>query len=364
MLSIKIKIKLIKVSFIVIACSVWGILVSLMEHAMRSEIPLTNLNQYSFRSSLLANLLGGVIGGIVFGIFEIFIFEKTFSKSSFYKSVIAKSSLYLFLNFIFLLVGSLIYTLDHTGESIFSSEVWGMIGRYLSSAGPLFIFVSWGTIFILIIFFLNISKRFGSGVLPNIILGKYHTPKEEWRIFMFLDLTSSTPIAEKLGNKKYYEFLNDFFSDVADPVMYSKGEIYQYVGDEVTLSWTLQNGRERENCVRCFFDIKDRILQRRAYYKSRYNLLPEFKAGMHFGSVTIGEVGILKKAIVFSGDVLNTTARIRSECSALNKQLLVSRNLLSIIYLDDAYSINKIGFAELRGKSKKTELYSIDQEKL
>jgi adenylate cyclase len=54
---------------------------------------------------------------------------------------------------------------------------------------------------------------------------------------MFVDLLSSTTIAEALGNEKYHNLLHDFYADITNPIIYNKGEIYQYVGDEVIVSW-------------------------------------------------------------------------------------------------------------------------------
>jgi len=56
---------------------------------------------------------------------------------------------------------------------------------------------------------------------------------------MFVDLLSSTTIAEALGNEKYHNLLHDFYADITNPIIYNKGKIYQYVGDEVIVSWRL-----------------------------------------------------------------------------------------------------------------------------
>lgn len=145
---------------------------------------------------------------------------------------------------------------------------------------------------------------------------------------MFLDIKSSTTIAEKIKHKKYFELLNDFFNDVTDPIIYNKGEIYQYVGDEITVSWKLENQIENLNCINCFFEIDKLIQNLGDRYTDKYNLIPEFKAGLHVGEVIKGEVGVVKKEIVFSGDVLNTTSRIQAECNRLNSTLLISKDLL------------------------------------
>ncbi len=76
---------------------------------------------------------------------------------------------------------------------------------------------------------------------------------------MFLDINSSTTIAEELGDQKYHELLKDFFSDITNPIIDNNGEIYQYVGDEVVVAWKYEDGIENGKCIKCFFDIKTQI---------------------------------------------------------------------------------------------------------
>ncbi len=53
---------------------------------------------------------------------------------------------------------------------------------------------------------------------------------------MFLDIKSSTTIAEQLGLENYYSLLNYFFHEISELVRSTKAEIYQYIGDEVVLT--------------------------------------------------------------------------------------------------------------------------------
>ena len=48
------------------------------------------------------------------------------------------------------------------------------------------------------------------------MFGVYHKPREVDRMFMFADMKSSTSVAEKIGNLKFGQLLQDFFSDVSD----------------------------------------------------------------------------------------------------------------------------------------------------
>lgn len=170
---------------------------------------------------------------------------------------------------------------------------------------------------------------------------------------MFLDINSSTAIAERLGDEKYHQLLKDFFAGITDPVLEHDGEIYQYVGDEVVVSWKMQDEANKNNhCLLCFFALKDHIATKKDKYLRRYGLVPSFKAGMHCGKVVAGEVGIIKRDISYSGDVLNTTARILSKCNDLNAEVIVSSGLLKSLSLPgDLYTSPWAG-SLLRVKAK------------
>ena len=93
-----------------------------------------------------------------------------------------------------------------------------------------------------------------------------------------------------------------------------------------------------------------------------FGLVPGFKAGFHHGKVTMGEIGVVKKEIVFTGDVLNTTARIQSLCNSLKTGLLISQDLLEILHLENKYDVAEMGEFELRGKKAKMKLYQVTVE--
>jgi adenylate cyclase len=181
------------------------------------------------------------------------------------------------------------------------------------------------------LFYNEISDNIGQGVLLNFFTGKYHRPKEEERIFMFLDMKSSTTIAEKLGHVEYFKILKDYYSDLSDPIVRYGGEIYQYVGDEIVISWKYKKAFKNNNPLQCFFAMKESLIGQSKKYTAEYGVIPTFKAGIHLGRVTIGEIGDIKKEIIFSGDVLNTTARIQGLCNNYKVDLLVSEDFLGSI---------------------------------
>ena len=220
-------------------------------------------------------------------------------------------------------------------------------------------FVMWGAIILFTIFLLQVNDKFGPGILLKFVMGKYHKPRKEQRIFMFLDMRSSTMIAEKISNEKYFNLLRDLFTDITGTILNTEGEIYQYVGDEIVISWSIKKGIRNANCVRCFFEIQRKLLNLGTAYEQKYGLIPELKAGIHYGDVMAGEVGIIKKDIIYSGDVLNTTARIQEQCNQYSVDILISKETFDLLSDTDGYKLIPLGSIELRGKVRKIDLNTV-----
>ena len=98
-------------------------------------------------------------------------------------------------------------------------------------------------------FLLQMNRMIGASVLRYFVAGVYHRPRTEERIFLFLDLADSTAHAERLGSARYFELLRTVVDGLTEPILESRGEIYQYAGDEVVITWPLGRGVSDANCV-------------------------------------------------------------------------------------------------------------------
>jgi len=247
------------------------------------------------------------------------------------------------------------------------SEHGGLLAYYTSEQYRDFVlggrFVAALMILTLVSFLINfvrqLNRMLGPGTLVNLLLGRYHRPVAEERIFMFLDLNNSTAIAAALGPLRFNDFKNDFFHDLAEPVLETRGQIYQYVGDEAVVTWTAERGLRQGNCLRCVFLVSERIHEQKDRYLARYGIVPEFKAGLHGGPVVTAEIGDIKKDIVHSGDTVNTAARVEAQCRPLERRVLVSAALLSQCQVPEELELEDMGERELRGKVEALRLYSV-----
>lgn len=216
-----------------------------------------------------------------------------------------------------------------------------------------------GILIIVFNFVFEINQMLGQRVLRNFVTGAYHRPREEERIFLFIDLVGSTGIAERVGALRFHGLLDMFFRGLGDSVVEHEGEIHKYVGDEVIISWPAGKIRKAGAPIACYFAIMDKVASKASTYQEAFGLAPTFRAALHAGSVVTGEMGGVKREIVFLGDTVNTTARIMQTCSDLNEDFLVSQAAMDLTGLPEGISSDVKGPVKLRGREQLVELYGL-----
>ncbi len=297
--------------------------------------------------------------GLLVGVIEVFFINKAFAKLSFSKKIFYKIIIYSFILFVVTIITFPIVASLELNTTISDSKVWDKLFQYLTSFTHFSTDLQSTVSLALSIFYFEISENIGHRILINFFTGKYHSPTVEKRIFMFTDMKSSTTIAEKLGHIKYFELLKVYYNDLSEAIIEYSGEIYQYVGDEIVVSWKFNEGIFNNNCIKCYFAMKEDLRKREKWYLTEFGIFPNFKAGFHFGQVTTGEIGALKKEIIFTGDVLNSTARIQGLCNDYKVDLLVSGDLVKRLNPESDFHIKSFGKNELRGKKENIELFTI-----
>ena len=311
----------------------------------------------SIKSVLLLAITFGVLYGLVYGLMGYYLERKLFRKLSLGKVILFKTMVSIALLFLILWLFRLVLFDLFIASSLnvnhfLDDEIWGHIFYLL--------LIYYFFMALLISFINQVNKKYGPGVLVPLLFGRYRHPREEERIFLFMDLKSSTTTAEKLGHLQYSSFIRDCFEDINEILFPFRAQVYQYVGDEIVVMWPEKEGLKDNYCVRFFYACKKRFHEKEEYYLKNYDFTPEFKAGLHSGKVTAVEIGEIKKDIAYHGDTLNTAARIQSICNQYNKNFLVSEYLLSKLELNPFIKTEILGKVSLRGKSDKIGIVSLD----
>jgi adenylate cyclase len=205
----------------------------------------------------------------------------------------------------------------------------------------------------------DVNTLLGQNVLLNFIFGRYYAPRLESRVFLFIDMEGSTGLAERLGPLAFHRLVNRFVNDLTQPIVAARGEIHRYIGDEVIATWTLKDGIADGRSVGACFAAIDQLAKRAPDYRRDFGSAVTVRAGLHCGPVVTGEMGTVRKEIVFLGDTVNTAARIQELCRETGDRVLASADLIDRLELPPGIAKRSLGDLRLRGKGADLALYAL-----
>ena len=298
----------------------------------------------------------GIIGCIITAIL-LFYLKPAFYHQPVWLSIILKLVITLILFFVISFFLLMIYFFINYTKDL-SNYFNSFFGKIVYTNTFQTFMIDMGLMTFISIILLEVTDKYGPGMFWSMLTGEYQKPKIENRIFIFLDINESTSIAEHLGHERYFRMLRNFFNDITLPVLANDGEIYQYVGDEIVLSWlnTPDNKVKSLKFIRNTYYLLERLGKQ---YEKRFGTQPTFKAGIHAGEVTAGFIGQIKKDLIYCGDTMNTAARIRSMCNELNERFILSEDFVADFSAPHGYEISKIGTMELKGREEPVKLFSL-----
>ncbi len=328
----------------------WGFTAT-FEMGYDEELPL-NFNQ------LIAFFISS-FSGLIFATFlEILVFKRIFRKWAFGWALLLKT-----------ILSSIIVIGLIIGGAYFYQLVFGtfpVVGKIRMNPNELFsipifwgIAIYWGSIIDLNFFFLSVHTLTGNTLFAQYARGRFYKPVSEGRVFLFIDMDGSVKTAERLGNDQYFRLLNEVYFDFSAPIEQYGAEIYQFVGDEIVMSWDLKSGVERNRCIRLFFEMQRVLEANKEKYMNKYGAAPSFKGALHLGDVVSGEVGFVRTGIIYSGEVINTTARLERLAGSIKRKLLISDDLFNELNTEELHYEN-LGRITLKGIVEKHTVYAVE----
>jgi adenylate cyclase len=219
---------------------------------------------------------------------------------------------------------------------------------------------SLATAFVLVAL-LQAAGLVGRRTFLDLLRGRYWRPRLERRFFLFVDLVGSTGIAERGGPLAMHRVLAEVFAATAEPIAANRGEIYQYVGDEIVVTWTQAEGSIAARPVRCFFEMQAALAARASAFHAAFGEVPQLRGAVHLGEVVAGEVGEERRAIVFHGDAVNATSRLEQATRDLGCRFLASGDALGAVGPLEGLRLRDAGALSLRGRQQAMRAFAVDQ---
>jgi adenylate cyclase len=235
----------------------------------------------------------------------------------------------------------------------------GVVTVYNARTGLIAVCLSLVAVAVVVMMF-QAAGLVGYRTFMALLLGKYRRPYAERRFFLFVDVVGSTAIAERLGALEAHRFLAAVFSAVAEPIELCRGEIYQYVGDEIVITWVEADGVADARALRCFFAMRAALAADANRFVQRFGVQPELRAALHLGEVIAGEVGQVRRAIVFHGDVMNTTGRLEQATREVGCFFIASAEALASLGPPPEIRTHDLGALALRGRVEPIHAFCVE----
>jgi adenylate cyclase len=209
---------------------------------------------------------------------------------------------------------------------------------------------------------LGITNIIGRRAFLNLIIGRYHTPVEENRFVLFVDIAGSTGLAERMGGIGIHRLLDHTFRLLSLSVVDYRGEVLNYVGDEVIVTWPESSGAVDWRPLRCFMAMREELARASGQLEREFGVVPRIRGSLHFGPVIVGEIGDIKRAIVFNGDVMNTAARLEELSRNVDGGFLASRAAMERFGSAPPFTVRDLGRLPIRGRADGIDVIGIDAQ--
>src|ERR1700722_5781011 len=301
-------------------------------------------------SSMMVGTIYGLLLCVAIGGVELFVLDGLMrdwlSRLSFTVNLIVRSTIY----------AAIIMTIQwfHLGEVIAGLPADTFSQNFLSG------FISAAVISVLMNLGFGIANIIGPRAFLNFVSGRYHSPIEENRFVLFVDIAGSTGLVERLGGIAIHCFLDHTFRLLTLAVVDYRGEVLNYVGDEVIVTWPERGGAVDCRPLQCFAAMRAELSRASSQFEREFGATPRIRGSLHFGPVIVGEIGDVKRAIVFNGDVMNTAARLEELSRKVEGGFLASRAAMDRFNSAPPFAVRDLGRLPIRGRADGIDVVGID----
>jgi len=181
---------------------------------------------------------------------------------------------------------------------------------------------------------------------------------------LFCDVRGFTTFSEQMTPPEVVDFLNAYYTLMADCIRLHKGTVNQFVGDEIFACFgaPLLSEQNERNAVFCALEMIQRLDKLNERYAARLGRRIAVGIGIHAGEVVAGNTGSEDRiGYSVTGDTVNTGSRIESLTRDFPNAILVSET----VYRQVAHLVNAQAWEPvvLRGKKEPSQVYQLQGAK-
>ena len=177
---------------------------------------------------------------------------------------------------------------------------------------------------------------------------------------LFSDIRGFTKLAESMQPDQVVRFLNRYLKEVIDVIDKAEGVVDKFIGDAVMALFGAPIAHEDDVVRAVNVALQMLAVVEALNARADQEKTPRFDIGigMHFGTVTVGNIGSHKKVEYTAiGDTVNLASRLEGLCKQYEQSIMVSITVASVV--KKSHPLRFIDKIIVKGKSTPTQIFTI-----
>ncbi len=177
---------------------------------------------------------------------------------------------------------------------------------------------------------------------------------------LFSDIRGFTSLSEKMQAQQVSELLNEYFSAMEPIVTKYNGIINKFIGDAIMAVFgePINDENHPLNAVKCGYEMLLKVQELHKKWEDEGKPQIEIGIGINTGEVFVGNIGSERRMeYTVIGDTVNLASRLESYNKTYQTKMLISQSTYE--QAKNKIYVVKIPEVEIRGKSKKIDIYEV-----
>ena len=180
---------------------------------------------------------------------------------------------------------------------------------------------------------------------------------------LFADIRNFTALSETISPDSVVLMLNRFHDAMVGEVFAHGGTLDKYLGDGLMAYFgaPVSNPDHATLALRCALGMQAALARLNDTLEGEGHSRLRMGIGIHSGPVILGDIGTMeRREFTIIGDTVNVAARIEEATKTYQAEILISATTAAQV--DNSARLVSAGFADLRGKRSRLELFRIAGE--
>jgi adenylate cyclase len=182
-------------------------------------------------------------------------------------------------------------------------------------------------------------------------------------VLWYSDLRGYTRITDTASPDQIIPLLNDYAEVVISAIHGAGGDVLKLIGDgTLAIFRNIDIGQAAQDALDAALAVRIGVIDLNVRRGCSKLPVTEVYLGLHVGEVFYGNIGSLDRLdFTVVGPAVNEVSRIATMCRSVEREVLISADLVAACHPADQRRLVSVGRYALRGVAKAQELYTFEE---